>query len=112
MKILREKIDRGELLKSENLFDGPMTKAVVDIKRGIVAVDSDLHADLEQLLLEDGSEQDDLWGINLYPEDMAEDFIEFDSMINVRPRQNNRSRYVEDADTRTQIIELVKQWFN
>lgn len=110
MKILTSPIDKSELLQSEIVFDGPMIKAVVDIKKEIIGIDANMHADIEQLLLSDGSEQFDLWGINLYPEDPAEDFIEFDSMINIRPRQGNRTRDVEDAATRDKIKSVVAKW--
>ncbi len=75
---------------------GDMVKVVVDCKRKVMAVGAQMHADEEQMLLEDGSAQEDLWGINIYPEKSGEDFIEFDSMINLRPRQNNRTRSVDD----------------
>ena len=88
---------------------GDMVKAVVDIARGIFAVDAELHSDLEAALLQDGSKQRNLWGINLYPETPDEDFIEFDSMINVRPSQGNRSRGVEDEGLRARILEIVNQ---
>ena len=112
MKILTDKITNADLANSENIFDGPMTKGVVDISRGLLAVDAPMHADLEQLLLEDSSNQEDLWGINLYFEKdkQNEDFIEFDSMINIRPRQGNRSRSVENPEIQTKIIEVVRQW--
>lgn len=112
MKILDETISRDDLFgDAKVLFDGEMVKGVVDIKRELVAVDAELHADLEQMLLENGSAQEDLWGINFWKDtETDDDFIEFDSMINVRPRQNNRSRYVEDADIRQKIIEIVKKW--
>lgn len=92
---------------AERMF-GDLVKAVVDIRERIMVVDADLHADQESLLLENGSRQDDLWGINLYPDQTDEDFIEFDSMINLRPSQNNRSRDVENPETRKQIIEIVR----
>lgn len=110
MKILQEPIKIADLAQSETIFDGPMVKGAVDVRRGLLAVDADLHADLERLLLEDGSAQDDVWGINLWFEDEGEDFIEFDSMINVRPRQNNRSRDVEDPEIRQKITEIVQKW--
>jgi hypothetical protein len=88
--------------KFENLL-----KAVVDVDRELIAVDAELHSDLEALLLEDGSKQKDLWGINLYPEISGNDFIEFDSMINMRPSQNNRSRGIENEEIRKKIIEVV-----
>lgn len=64
---------------------GDMVKAVVDVARGVMAVSGELHSDEEALLLDDGSRQPDLWGINLYPGESGQDWIEFDSMINVRP---------------------------
>ena len=87
---------------------GDMVKAVVDVERGILVVDSELHVDQEQVLLEQGSNQKDLWGINLYPQKYGSDgFIEFDSMINIRPRQQNMSRGVENEEIKKCIIDLV-----
>ena len=89
-----------------------MVKAVVDIDRQIIAINSELHSDLERILLEDGARQESLWGINLYPEYFGTDnFIEFDSLINIRPWQDNRSRYVENDNTRSQIIKIVGKYF-
>lgn len=87
---------------------GDMVKAVVDVDRRIMAVSGELHSDEEALLLEDGSLQRNLWGINLYPGERGDDWIEFDSMINVRPSQNNRSRGVEDAALRDVIRGVVR----
>ena len=92
---------------AENQF-GDMVKAVVDVSRGIAAIGAELHADDEAVLLADGSHQQDLWGINLYPDEAGEEWIEFDSMINVRPSQGNRSRDVEDAEARHAIREIVR----
>lgn len=86
---------------------GDMVKVVVDCKRKIMAVGAQMHADEEQMLLEDGSAQEDLWGINLYPEKFGEDFIEFDSMINLRPRQNNKTRSVDDPAQKEVIRSTV-----
>ncbi len=109
MRILTEKITRNEILDgAEVAFDDEMVKGVVDIKRNLLAIDASLHADLEKMLLDDGSSQYDLWGINLYPEE--EDLIEFDSMINLRPNQGNRTRGVENAATREKITEVVAAW--
>jgi len=84
-----------------------MIKAVVDIDRGIIAVDAELHSDLEALLLEDGSRQKNLWGVNFYPALTGDDFLEFDSMINIRPSQNNKSRGVDDPEIRKKILAVV-----
>ena len=87
---------------------GTLVKAVVDLERGMLVVDSELHVDQEQFLLEQGSNQKDLWGINLYPQKFGSDgFIEFDSMINIRPRQQNMSRGVENEEIKKCIIDLV-----
>lgn len=107
VKIINEKISRGELKKMAEEIFGDLVKAAVDIERRIMAVGGELHADEEQLLLEDGSHQKNLWGINLYPEKKGDDFIEFDSMINIRPSQGNRSRGVENKETQKQIIKIV-----
>ena len=86
---------------------GNLVKAVVDVDKQLIAVDAELHADLEALLLENGSQQNNLWGINLYPEISGDDFIEFDSMINMRPSQNNRSRSVDSEEIRRNIRAVV-----
>lgn len=86
---------------------GDMVKAVVDINRKLLALGGGLHADEEAALIAQGSSQEDLWGINIYPEKPRPEWIEFDSMINIRPRTGNRSRGVEDAVVRQLIIEIV-----
>lgn len=105
--ILREPVARADLERMAADQFGDMVKAVVDVGRRIMAIGGELHSDDEAALLDDGSRQEDLWGINLYPGEGGEDWIEFDSMINVRPRQGNRSRDVEDEDARETIREIV-----
>jgi len=107
MKIIGERLTMTELRQMAADRFGDLVKAVVDVDRGLLAVDAELHSDLEALLLENGSRQKDLWGINLYPELQGEGFIEFDSMINVRPSQGNRSRGVEKEEVRNKISEIV-----
>jgi hypothetical protein len=73
-------------------------------------IDAPMHFDLEQELLKNGSRQQDLWGYNYWPDEFgAEDFIEFDSMINIRPRSNNMSRYIEDSATRQRVREIAEE---
>lgn len=89
---------------------GNLVKGVVDLKKDLLVLDAEMHADEEAYLLEQGSEQQDLWGINLYPDKYGTDeFVEFDSMINIRPSQRNMSRGVEDAQLREAIIGLVSK---
>ncbi len=107
MKIV-SKISVSELQEMANKMYGTLVKADVDVVKKIIIVDMEMHVDGEQELLENGSSQQDLWGINLKPDKFGTDeFIEFDSMINIRPRQNNPSRFVLDSNVREQIIQLV-----
>ena len=94
MKIIAEQIPLSELRRMSEKGFGNLVKAVVDIEKGILALDAELHADQEALLLEQGSAQENLWGINIYPDLPNEQRIEFDSMINLRPSFGNRSRGV------------------
>jgi hypothetical protein len=86
---------------------GDMVKAVVDTERRVVALGGELHSDEELALIEQGSEQVHLWGINIYPDKRRSEWVEFDSLINIRPRLGNRSRSVEDAAIRILICEIV-----
>ena len=108
MKIIRELLMLDELKQMAVMF-GDMVKAVVDIDRKVMAVDAELHSDLEALLLQNGSKQKSIWGINLYPEMQGDDFIEFDSMINMRPSQGNRSRGVDREEIRKKIAGIVAE---
>lgn len=104
------KISKKELVEmSENMF-GDLVKAVVDIEQGVMIVDAGLHADEEEELLEKhNSEQKNLWVINLYPNEEEEYFVEFDSMINLRPSYGNKSRGVDDESIQKKIIEVVNK---
>ena len=109
MKIIRNKIQLNGLKKIAKSGFGELAKAVVDVEREIMVIDGELHADEEALLLGDGSLQRNLWGINLYPEIKTSDWIEFDSMINLKPAHGNRSRDVEDKDIRAKIVQIVRR---
>lgn len=111
MKLITKNITIKELEEmSQNFFSG-LVKAVVDTEKEVMVVDAGLHADEEKYLIENGSKQDDLWGINLYPELGIddEDFIEFDSMINIRPRLNNSTRSIDNKELQKKIIKIVKK---
>jgi hypothetical protein len=107
MRIVDATISLGEIRRMAAGRFGDLVKAVIDIERKIVAVDAELHADEEALLLDQGSRQENLWGINIYPELQGEDRVEFDSMINLRPSQGNRSRGVDDPAVRERILGIV-----
>ncbi len=105
-----DNISLSELLKmSERMYDA-IVKADIDVKQRLMIVDMDMHFDGEAYLLEHGSSQQDLWGINLHPKHYATDeFIEFDSMINIRPSQGNPSKDVLDQAMRNKIIEITSE---
>lgn len=109
MKIIKDTLTRDELQRMASGRFGNMVKGVVDVEKEVIALDAELHSDLEALLLEAGSAQKDLWGVNLYPEMQGEDFLEFDSMINVRPSQGNKGRGVDDAAVRERIAAVVRK---
>ncbi len=109
LSIIEKPMKKSELSNLAKERFGDLVKAVVDVERGIMAIGGELHSDEEAMLLEIGSGQKNLWGINLYPDKSGEDFIEFDSMINLRPSQGNRSRDVNDPCIRQRIKEIVHQ---
>ncbi len=110
LRVIREPVSRSGLREVAASQFGDMVKAVVDVAREVIAIGGELHSDEEAALLDDGSRQADLWGINLYPDESGDDWIEFDSMINVRPSKGNRSRDVEDPALRGSIRRIVKAW--
>lgn len=109
MQIIHEQISLIALKEMAPNYFEDMVKGVVDIQKELLAVDAELHSDLEQKLIETGSAQANLWGINLYPGLFAtNDFLEFDSMINLKPAQNNRSRGIEDEAIRNKVLAIVQ----
>lgn len=108
IRILRKPVSLSDVEALAKDQFGDMVKATVDVDRDVLAIGGELHCDEEAMLLEDGSQQEHLWGINIYPGKPEEDRFEFDSMINVRPSQNNRSRGVENPEIRARILRILK----
>jgi len=105
-----DKISVKELTGMAEKMFYKLVKAVVDVERRVVVVDAEMHYDEEQFLLQQGSKNGNLWGVNLYPAEFGTDkFIEFDSMINVRPGHGNDSRGVDDPALRQTIIKIVSE---
>ena len=103
LRIMREPIRRLDIASLAHEQFGDMVKAVVDVAREVMAIGGELHSDEEAALLDDGSKQEHLWGINLYPHEPESEWIEYDSIINIRPSQGNRSRDVEDPHARSRF---------
>jgi len=109
MVIVKDKVTLSELKEMAQKMFGNIVKAVVDTEKEIIAVDAPMHADQEAELINKGSRQENLWGINLYPGKSGSDFIEFDSIINLKPNQNNRTRGIDDLKIREKIIKIVEK---
>ncbi len=107
MKIIEKEISIEELKTMASKLFGNLVKAVVDVEEELLVVDAELHSDQEAYLLEKGSKQENLWGINIYPDLDKTERVEFDSMINLRPSQNNNSRGVDDKDIQKKILDIV-----
>lgn len=105
--IISEPISQARLTEMAGERFGDMVKAVVDTDQRLLALGGGLHSDEEAALLARGSEQADLWGINIYPEKPRSEWVEFDSLINIRPRLGNRLRGVEDAAVQQLILDIV-----
>lgn len=108
-EIVSSRVERARLLELTGHWFGDMVKYVVDVRRGIAAIGGELHADAEQVLLEDGSLQEDLWGANYYPGEVGEGRIEYTSLINIRPAAGNRSMEIELEDVRDRVREITEQ---
>src|SRR3989338_7210684 len=108
MKIVKDKIKISELQDMAKKMHGELVKVMVDIEKEIIAIDAPMHSDLFELLVsEENSESQNLWGINIHPSKEGEDFIEFDSMMNLKPGLGNKSRYVEDSAVREKIVNII-----
>ncbi len=105
--VVHDRIALADLATIVDRFFSDMVKVVIDVRREVAAVGGELHADAEQVLLEDGSLQEDLWGANYYPGRGLEGCIEFTALINIRPSQGNRSMEIEDAGVRDRVRELM-----
>ena len=105
--ITDRKVDRAELARLVRERFGDMVKFVVDVRRRVVAVGGELHADGESLLLEEGSAQDDLWGANYYPGRGPADCFEFTALINIRPARDNPSMEIADPTIRDLVREVA-----
>lgn len=109
-RIVKDKISQTELKALAHEQYGDIIKAVVDTEQEIMGVGGELHVDIQSILIEkEGSEGQSTWGINLYLDKTGQDFIEFDSMINLKPNLGNKTRSVEDSETQNKIREIINK---
>ncbi len=112
MKVVQQ-IALSEIKDMAEKMFGELVKADVDVAKRLVIIDMAMHYEGEAYLLEHGSHQNDIWGINLHPADYGTaDFIEFDSMINIRPSQGNTTKDVLDESIRQQIRDIIAEVVN
>ena len=104
--LLKEKAVPAQIQERLQEYEN-MIKIVVDIRRRYLSGGGEMHADCESVLLDDGSEQDDLWGANWYPNEQR---IEFESLINIRPRMGNRSILIQDENLRRKIESVTREF--
>lgn len=107
--ILKAKATSSQIQEMLEAFpDMRMIKIVVDIEREILAGGSGMHYECEQLLLEYGSAQENLWGANWFPDEQS---IEFESLINIRPRQN-RSIIIQDENICKEVERITRKFLD
>jgi thymidylate synthase len=110
IEIIKKQIKLKELENLAQKQFGDLIKMVVDIEKEIIAMGGELHADEEvALMTEQGSKRENIWGINFYPKKSKEEWIEFDSMINIKPSFGNRSRNVENSEIREKIKKIIEK---
>jgi len=109
-KIVKNSISKKELCDMAKQQFGSLVKAVVDVEQKIMAVGGEMHADEEVILIEqEGSKREHTWGINLYPEKPEDEWIEFNSIINIKPSYGNHSRGVENSEARMKIVNIINK---
>ncbi len=110
IKIIKEKITKDELKKIAQDNYGDMVKAVVDIKKEIMAIGGEFHSDAGVILVEQGgSSQEDIWGINIYPEKEKNEWLEFNSLVNIKPLKNNRNVEIESEEIKDKIKNIINK---
>ncbi len=109
IKIVEEKISLDEVKQLARESFGEMLKAVVDLSKKKIAFGGEFHVDAEMSLIEDGSEQKNLWGINIYPYREKKEWVEYISLINIRPREGNYGMQVEDQAICEKILLILEK---
>jgi len=109
MLLVSDPVSKQVVLEKHNTYFETMIKAVVDVRKEVIALDAELHADLECMLLDEGSQQEDIWGVNFFLDKEKENWIEYTALINLRPSMDNRSMDVQDPEIRQKITQIVNR---
>ncbi|MBI2627324.1 hypothetical protein HYW72_00145 [Candidatus Nomurabacteria bacterium] len=112
MKIINKKISEPELRELAREFYVDMIKGVVDIELEILAMGGEYHMDANNILIENGSTQKNVWGFNWYFDKSGEERIEYISLINIRPAQGNKSMEVQDFSLRGKMKLIILKYLS
>jgi hypothetical protein len=112
IKIIDKKIEESELREIAKDFYVDMIKGVVDIEREIIAMGGEYHMDANTIIIENGSKQQDIWGFNWYFDKTGDKRIEYVSLINIRPKQNNKTMEVEDPALRDKMKDVILKYLS
>lgn len=104
--LVRDRATSEQITEMSEAFGETLIKLAVDVEREILAGGGELHADCEAALLEDGSQQHNVWGADWYPLDRE---VGFESLINIRPRQQNLTLEITDPELRSQVETIVRR---
>lgn len=105
--IVREPVDKKTLDALAQTWHHTLVKGVADIKTGLVALGGEWHMDANTKLIAEGSEQPNLWGFNIYQKEKGDEAIEYNSLINIRPAQGNRSMDITNEETQKAVRRVV-----
>lgn len=108
-QILTTPITRGQALEIGKPWYADMVKGVVDIEQGVIALGGEYHMDANVVLMTHGSAQDKVWGFNIYPDQHDASWIEFTSLINIRPAVGNRGMFVESEEIQKAMRAIIER---
>ena len=109
-RIIREAMTAAEVRRLADETFGDMVKIVVDVDKGSLAAGGMLHADSEALLIEEASEQSNLWGANYFPNKDQGSRLEYTALINIRPEDEDPDQYLRSESLREKVREAVERW--
>jgi len=110
INIVKTPVKKSEIAQMAREGFGDVGKVVADGSQNFMAIGGELHADEEVMLSEkEGSKREDMWGFNIYPEKAREEWLEFNSMVNIKPHLGNRTRDIGDPEVKEKIRKVVEK---
>jgi len=105
---IEERVTKEDLKRAREEY-GDFIKVVVDINKRVMVIGGEWHADAEKMLLDSGSQQENIWGGSV---DLTTRMIDVIALINIRPRQGNDSQEILDLKVKEKFIQIVEEKFN